>query len=261
MEFLETVMEIGAPQNEWEQKAVQRLRDVIAASVGRRPERAAEEEPPEDEGTVQGAIGGGMTDEERNRPENMVDAEGARAAEVAAGVQTTYQQGDENLPGPDQQAQAPAEQAGQAQAPAEQTAQPQAANAEQSPTDQQASAAQPEKPAQNPAADAGTERVLYSWSSNGQMEIGEGSVLAAGAAGAGQPSGRPARRTIAQDIVPAGAKGSIRNSSNSAHPITRDIVPAGTKGSITNRSNSAHPIDQDIVPKGSKGSITYKRPM
>lgn len=34
VEFLETVMEIGAPQNEWEQRAVQRIHDAVAKTVG-----------------------------------------------------------------------------------------------------------------------------------------------------------------------------------------------------------------------------------
>ena len=34
VEFLDTVMEIGAPQNQWEQQAVQRIRDTVAASIG-----------------------------------------------------------------------------------------------------------------------------------------------------------------------------------------------------------------------------------
>ena len=33
MEMLEMVMEVGAPQNEWEQQAVQRLHDVVAKSL------------------------------------------------------------------------------------------------------------------------------------------------------------------------------------------------------------------------------------
>lgn len=34
VEFLDLVMEMGAPQNEWEQSVVQRTRDVLAAAVG-----------------------------------------------------------------------------------------------------------------------------------------------------------------------------------------------------------------------------------
>lgn len=34
VEFLDTVMEIGAPQNEWEQQAVKRIRDTIERTVG-----------------------------------------------------------------------------------------------------------------------------------------------------------------------------------------------------------------------------------
>lgn len=64
VEFLDTVMEIGAPQNEWEQQAVKRIRDTIERTVGQpRAEEPSGEEPPEDAGAITGAVGGGETDE------------------------------------------------------------------------------------------------------------------------------------------------------------------------------------------------------
>lgn len=48
VEFLESVMEMGAPQNEWEQRAVQRLHDVLAEASTVRGEASAEEAPPEE---------------------------------------------------------------------------------------------------------------------------------------------------------------------------------------------------------------------
>lgn len=65
MEFLDTVMEIGAPQNEWEQRAVKRIRDTIAQSVGQpRAEEPSDEEPPEDTGAITGAVGGGESEDD-----------------------------------------------------------------------------------------------------------------------------------------------------------------------------------------------------
>lgn len=70
-EFLETVMEIGAPQNEWEQQAVQRIHDVLvkASGTGAAPtENAEEPEAPVDtEGTTQGAIGGGIAEDDEDK--------------------------------------------------------------------------------------------------------------------------------------------------------------------------------------------------
>lgn len=43
VEMLEMVMEVGAPQNEWEQSCVRRLRDVVAKAAGMREEPAPEE--------------------------------------------------------------------------------------------------------------------------------------------------------------------------------------------------------------------------
>lgn len=78
MEFLDTVMEIGAPQNEWEQRAVKRIRDTIAQSVGQpRAEEPSDEEPPEDAGAVIGAVGGGESEDDLedlfDEPPNLDD--------------------------------------------------------------------------------------------------------------------------------------------------------------------------------------------
>lgn len=53
LEFLEMVMEIGAPQNEWEQQAVQRLHDVVAKAREGHAQNAEEPPPPQDEASVQ----------------------------------------------------------------------------------------------------------------------------------------------------------------------------------------------------------------
>ena len=55
MEFLEAVMEMGAPQNEWEQQAVQRIHDVLRAALetgaqtSEAPVEEAAEEPAAEE--------------------------------------------------------------------------------------------------------------------------------------------------------------------------------------------------------------------
>lgn len=72
IEFLETVMEIGAPQNQWEQQAVKRIHDVLVATLenGQRVNSGEQPEPPQDEnGTVVGAVGGGTADDDR--PEDL----------------------------------------------------------------------------------------------------------------------------------------------------------------------------------------------
>ena len=61
-EMLEMVMEVGAPQNEWEQSAVQRLHDVVVRM--RESPREAVESPapsPKEEGSVTAAMAGGRT--------------------------------------------------------------------------------------------------------------------------------------------------------------------------------------------------------
>ena len=75
IEFLETVMEMGAPQNEWEQRAVQRIHDVLAAALENGTTQSAPQEPAPvdepvgDETQTQAAIGGGTTEEEE--PANL----------------------------------------------------------------------------------------------------------------------------------------------------------------------------------------------
>ena len=58
VEFLGNVLESGAPQNEWEQKAVMRLRDVLSRVSSQGKHEAPEEAPPEE---VQGDIYGGLS--------------------------------------------------------------------------------------------------------------------------------------------------------------------------------------------------------
>ena len=73
VEFLDSVMESGAPQNEWEQRSVQRLRAVVAAipPAGKAPPASGMDVEPEgDSGDqVQAAIGGGETDDEERASE------------------------------------------------------------------------------------------------------------------------------------------------------------------------------------------------
>ena len=89
VEFLTSVMEAGAPQNDWEQQAVTRLRDVLArvSENGVRAPEGETREGPHDRGAVTGAIGGGDASAvhaaERNGVPRSVSAEtpAARAAE------------------------------------------------------------------------------------------------------------------------------------------------------------------------------------
>lgn len=73
VEFLDAVMESGAPQNEWEQRSVQRLRDVVAAipPAGKAPPASGMDAEPEEDSSaqVQAAIGGGETDDEERASE------------------------------------------------------------------------------------------------------------------------------------------------------------------------------------------------
>lgn len=66
VEFLDSVMEAGAPQNEWEQSAVQRIRDAVArAAEAGAPEEGPGQEPPEPSGaSTEADEGGGATEEE-----------------------------------------------------------------------------------------------------------------------------------------------------------------------------------------------------
>ena len=66
VEFLEAVMEMGAPQNEWEQQAVQRIHDVLVAAIekGTSVGDTPTEEPPAPEDVQDGVASSGSTDEE-----------------------------------------------------------------------------------------------------------------------------------------------------------------------------------------------------
>ena len=66
IEFLHTVLEIGAPQNEWEQSAVQRIIERLesGAKVSGGAEEAPDDPDSGDPRQTQGALGGGMTDDE-----------------------------------------------------------------------------------------------------------------------------------------------------------------------------------------------------
>ena len=79
VEFLDSVMESGAPQNEWEQRSVQRLRDVVAAipPAGKAPPASGMDVEPEgDSGAqVQAAIGGGETDDDEERTSKQATVE------------------------------------------------------------------------------------------------------------------------------------------------------------------------------------------
>ena len=84
VEFLETVMEIGAPQNEWEQKAVQRLHDMVSTVLENGTEDTSEPPPPPSGGSVQADEGGGET-----------GAEAAAAAQRAAEEEEERQRREE----------------------------------------------------------------------------------------------------------------------------------------------------------------------
>ena len=72
VEFLESVLEAGVPQNEWEQSAVTRIRDVVSKAIGA-PKADEEEAPPEEappeeappEEAMQADEAGGDTDEQQ----------------------------------------------------------------------------------------------------------------------------------------------------------------------------------------------------
>ena len=63
IEFLHMVLEIGAPQNEWEQSAVQRIIERLesGAKVSGKAEEAPEDLDSGDPRQTQGAVGGGTT--------------------------------------------------------------------------------------------------------------------------------------------------------------------------------------------------------
>lgn len=82
VEFLDSVMESGAPQNEWEQRSVQRLRDIVAAipPAGKAPPASGVDVEPEgdSDAQVQAAIGGGETvdeEEEKAHEKALVEKE------------------------------------------------------------------------------------------------------------------------------------------------------------------------------------------
>ena len=66
IEFLHTVLEIGAPQNEWEQSAVQRIIERLesGAKVSGGADEAPDDPDSGDPRQTQGAVGGGTTDDE-----------------------------------------------------------------------------------------------------------------------------------------------------------------------------------------------------
>ena len=80
MEFLDAVMESGAPQNEWEQRCVKRLRDIVAAIPPAKkapPLESSLPEPEENSGTrVQAAEKGGNTEEKKETPAEPKDLNG-----------------------------------------------------------------------------------------------------------------------------------------------------------------------------------------
>ena len=89
VEFLDAVMESGAPQNEWEQSAVQRLRDIVAAIPPAKkapPPGTGTPEPEETSGSVQAADKGGDTEDEtkKGQPAEPTPAE-EKPAEAPAG--------------------------------------------------------------------------------------------------------------------------------------------------------------------------------
>ena len=79
VEFLDSVMEAGAPQNEWEQRSVQRLRDIVAAipPAGKAPPASGVDVGPEggSGAQVQATIGGGETDDDEERASEQATAE------------------------------------------------------------------------------------------------------------------------------------------------------------------------------------------
>ena len=80
VEFLDAVMESGAPQNEWEQRCVKRLRDIVAAipPAKKAPPLGSDlPEPEENSGKrVQAAEKGGDTEEKKETPAEPKDLNG-----------------------------------------------------------------------------------------------------------------------------------------------------------------------------------------
>ncbi len=74
LEFLETVMEIGAPQSEEEQANVQRIHDMIAEiRKAPRPEEQPAEQPVESEAPPVAAVGGGYSSSEERWAHRRAD--------------------------------------------------------------------------------------------------------------------------------------------------------------------------------------------
>ena len=65
-EMLEMVMETGAPQNEWEQSAVQRLHDVVVQARESTKANGSGEKapPPHEEASTQAGVGSGVTEDD-----------------------------------------------------------------------------------------------------------------------------------------------------------------------------------------------------
>ena len=68
-EMLEMVMETGAPQNEWEQSAVQRLHDVVVQARESTKANGSGEKapPPHEEASTQADVGGGVTEDDDSK--------------------------------------------------------------------------------------------------------------------------------------------------------------------------------------------------
>lgn len=96
LEFLNTVLEIGAPQNQWEQWAVMRIVALLKKAVG--PEDKTPAKPKE--GPANAAVGGGDTDEERRAAaiqfaqERGMDTEGFEDMDIQT-VESVYKIHDE----------------------------------------------------------------------------------------------------------------------------------------------------------------------
>ena len=89
-EMLEMVTETGAPQNEWEQSAVQRLHDVVVQareSTRANGSNEAQPEPPEDEASTQADVGGGVTEDDDNDSKVLPEQPAAPQPEQPAAPQ------------------------------------------------------------------------------------------------------------------------------------------------------------------------------
>ena len=83
VEFLDSVMEVGAPKNEWEQSAVQRLRDIVSSIPPSAPRAEPTEQPTQGApGSVQAATDAGDTDK-KIVTENGTETTEAEAQQAA----------------------------------------------------------------------------------------------------------------------------------------------------------------------------------